>query len=110
MPRPSVFPAALAARTLNEPGRLSARIFNHGSLEVRWYAPHGVDPQTPHPRDEAYVVVSGEGHFHCAGVLSPCRAGDLVFAPAHAEHRFEDFSEDFAVWVLFYGPEGGEAA
>ena len=40
----------------------------------------------------------------------PCRAGDLVFAPAHAEHRFEDISADFATWVLFYGPEGGEAA
>jgi hypothetical protein len=24
------------------------------------------------------------------------------------EHRFEAFSEDFAVWVFFYGPEGGE--
>ena len=23
-------------------------------------------------------------------------------------HRFEDFSEDLAVWVIFYGPEGGE--
>ena len=110
MPSPSVFPAALAAHALNEPGRLSARIFGHGTLEVRWYAPRGMDPQTPHSRDEAYVVVSGEGHFRCNGVLSPCRAGDLIFAPAHAEHRFEDFSEDFATWVLFYGPEGGEAA
>ena len=24
------------------------------------------------------------------------------------EHRFKNFSEDFAIWVLFYGPEGGE--
>ena len=24
-------------------------------------------------------------------------------------HRFEDFSDDLVVWVLFYGPEGGEA-
>jgi mannose-6-phosphate isomerase-like protein (cupin superfamily) len=110
MPPPNVFPAALAAHALNEPGRLSARIFGHGTLEVRWYAPHGMDPQTPHSRDEAYVVVTGEGHFRCNGVLSPCRAGDLIFAPAHAEHRFEDFSEDFATWVLFYGPEGGEVA
>jgi len=23
-------------------------------------------------------------------------------------HRFEEFSNDFAVWVFFYGPEGGE--
>jgi hypothetical protein len=26
------------------------------------------------------------------------------------EHRFEEFSDDLAVWVIFYGPEGGEAA
>jgi hypothetical protein len=23
-------------------------------------------------------------------------------------HRFEDFSDDFCTWVMFYGPEGGE--
>jgi hypothetical protein len=24
-------------------------------------------------------------------------------------HRFEAFSDDLAVWVIFYGVEGGEA-
>ena len=24
-------------------------------------------------------------------------------------HRFVDFSDDLAVWVVFYGPDGGEA-
>jgi hypothetical protein len=23
-------------------------------------------------------------------------------------HKFVDFTSDFAVWVIFYGPEGGE--
>jgi hypothetical protein len=23
-------------------------------------------------------------------------------------HRFEEFSDDLIVWVIFYGPEGGE--
>ena len=110
MPAPHVFAAARAARALNEPGRLSARIFTHGSLEARWYAPHGVDPQTPHDRDEVYVVASGQGRFLCDGESTPCGAGDLLFAPAGAVHRFEDFSEDFATWVIFYGPQGGEAA
>ena len=31
-----------------------------------------------------------------------------VFVPAGQIHRFEDFSSDFVVWVVFYGPEGGE--
>jgi hypothetical protein len=24
------------------------------------------------------------------------------------EHHFENFSDDFATWVIFYGPDGGE--
>ena len=27
---------------------------------------------------------------------------------AGTAHRFENFTDDLAVWVLFYGPEGGE--
>lgn len=102
------FAAAAAALAPKEPGRLSARIFTHGTLEVRWYAPRGSDPQTPHTRDEVYVVAAGRGEFLCDGSRSACAAGDLLFAPAGAEHRFENFSEDFAAWVIFYGPEGGE--
>jgi len=34
--------------------------------------------------------------------------GDALFVPAHTSHRFEDFSPDFATWVVFYGPDGGE--
>lgn len=34
--------------------------------------------------------------------------GDLLFVPAGVVHRFEEFTDDFATWVMFYGPEGGE--
>ena len=34
--------------------------------------------------------------------------GDVLFVGAKVEHRFEDFSDDFATWVVFYGPRGGE--
>lgn len=106
---PFAFAAAAAALAPKEPGRLSARIFTHGTLEVRcWYAPRGTDPQAPHTRDEVYVVVAGRGDFLCDGSRHACAAGDLLFAPAGAEHRFENFTEDFATWVIFYGPEGGE--
>jgi mannose-6-phosphate isomerase-like protein (cupin superfamily) len=84
--------------------------FEHGTLSVEMYAPHGVDTQTSHRRDEVYVVVRGEGYF----VNGPDRhrfgPGDLPFVAAGVEHRFEDFSDDLAVWVVFYGPEGGERA
>jgi mannose-6-phosphate isomerase-like protein (cupin superfamily) len=107
MPR-FVFPAAEAAATPNDPGRLSAHIMTRGTFEARWYAPRGTDPQSPHSRDEAYVVAHGYGTFLCAGQRQAFAPGDLLWVPAGAEHRFEDFSEDLALWVIFYGPEGGE--
>jgi len=87
-----------------------AQVFAHGSLEVEIYAPRGVDPQPPHSRDEVYVVIAGRGRFFCAGETRDFAPGELLFVPAGMEHRFVAFSDDFAAWVLFYGPEGGEAA
>ena len=42
------------------------------------------------------------------GERDPFESGDLLFVAAGTEHRFEDFTEDLAVWVVFYGPRGGE--
>jgi mannose-6-phosphate isomerase-like protein (cupin superfamily) len=92
----------------NEPGRRSAKLLTHGSLELRYYAPRGVDPQTPHTQDEVYIVASGRGWFVRGDERVPFEPGDALFVAAGAEHRFEEFSEDFATWVVFYGPEGGE--
>jgi mannose-6-phosphate isomerase-like protein (cupin superfamily) len=36
--------------------------------------------------------------------------GDVLFVPAGVEHHFENFTDDLATWVIFYGPEGGETA
>jgi len=89
-------------------GRRSAQILRRGSLEVRWYAPRGTDPQTPHARDELYMVAAGRAAFVRGGERVAVAAGDLLFVPARMEHRFEDMSADFATWVMFYGPAGGE--
>ncbi len=102
------FAAAVAAQLPNEPGRLSSKVFERGQLELRYYAPRGNDPQKPHDRDEIYMVLAGRGSFLCSGQRSEFGPGDVLFAPAGAEHRFEDFSDDFATWVVFYGPESGE--
>ena len=90
-------------------GERSVGLFEHGSLVVKLYAPRGHDPQTPHSRDEIYVVARGGGEFICGGARQACGPHDVLFAAAGVEHRFENFSDDFAVWVFFYGPEGGEA-
>ncbi len=82
--------------------------WQRGQLEVELYEPRGEDKQKPHSRDEIYVVVTGSGDFTCAGETRPFKPGDILFAPAGAQHRFFDFSDDLSVWVIFYGPEGGE--
>lgn len=83
-------------------------LFERGSITVELYAPRGHDPQQPHARDEMYVVVSGRGTFVCGGSRAPFSPGDFLFVPAGIVHRFEEFSDDLVVWVVFYGPEGGE--
>lgn len=83
-------------------------LFKHGSLAVELYKPKGVDQQRPHTRDEVYVVVSGRGFFVNGSDRRPFEPGEMLFVPAGVVHRFEEFSEDFSTWVIFYGPEGGE--
>lgn len=82
--------------------------FERGSLEVELYAPRGSDPQTPHTRDELYVVVAGSGQFANGPERHAFGSGDVLFVPAGVEHHFENFTDDLATWVIFYGPEGGE--
>ena len=92
-----------------------AEPLTHGTMRLGMYSPVGKDPQQPHEQDEVYIVAQGSGTF--AVEVGPQQAerhpfgpGDALFVPAGVEHRFEDFSDDFAAWVIFYGPEGGEAA
>jgi mannose-6-phosphate isomerase-like protein (cupin superfamily) len=85
-------------------------VFTHGSLSVEIYKPAEVDLQAPHTRDEVYVVIAGTGYFVSGATRAPFGPGAFLFVPAGVVHRFEDFSPDFATWVLFYGPEGGEAS
>lgn len=81
-------------------------LLRHDTLEIGFYAPEGVDPQTPHDRDEVYVVHSGVGIFVRGDNEQPFGAGDVLFVPAGVEHRFRDFSEDFGTWVVFTGRPG----
>jgi len=90
-------------------GERSIELLRHGTLTVKLYAPRGKDPQTPHTRDEIYVIISGTGRFSRGKENISFAPGDVLFVAAGEEHRFEEFGDDFATWVFFYGPEGGEA-
>lgn len=82
----------------------------HGTMSAGLYLPQGSDPQSTHKQDELYIVASGTGTFVKNGERVPFSPQDVLFVEAGADHRFEDFSDDFATWVVFWGPEGGEAS
>jgi mannose-6-phosphate isomerase-like protein (cupin superfamily) len=98
----------MLARLPSADGKRYAVALEHGTLEVGVYAPRGEDPQEPHKQDEIYVVMRGQGTFVHGEVREKFDSGDMLFVPAGVVHRFEDFSDDLAIWVMFYGPEGGE--
>ena len=98
-------------------GQRFVDLFRRHDLSLELYAPQGHDPQQPHTRDELYIVARGQAQFirgsapqAAVSTASSCEvsAGDVLFVPAGAPHRFEDFSDDFVTWVIFYGPNGGE--
>ena len=91
-------------------GQRSVEVLSYGTMVVKYYAPRGTDEQTPHTRDELYVVAQGSGTFINGDAQHPFSAGDVLFVRAGVPHRFETFTEDFGTWVIFYGPEGGEGS
>ena len=101
--------AEVMARIPGPEGRRWEVAFERGTLRVELYAPQGHDPQTPHTRDELYVVLNGSGVFATDDSRTPFGPGDVLFVAAGRPHRFEEFAPDLQVWVIFYGPEGGES-
>ena len=97
-----------ARKTPLTPGDISSLLLAHGSMTLEYYAPKGSDPQTPHTKDEIYIIAGGQGWFRCGSQRCAFGPGDALFVPAGVAHRFEEFSSDFETWVVFYGPEGGE--
>ena len=89
-------------------GERYAVAFEHGTMTVGFYAPRGADPQTPHERDEVYIICSGHGQILIGSERQSCHAGDAFFVAAGVEHRFEGVSTNFSSWVVFWGPVGGE--
>jgi mannose-6-phosphate isomerase-like protein (cupin superfamily) len=89
-------------------GERSTLAFERGTLTVKLYAPRGSDPQTPHTRDELYVVHTGRGRFVVEDRSVAFGPGDALWVAAGVPHRFEDFTDDLSLWVVFYGPDGGE--
>lgn len=80
----------------------------HGTMKIGLYAPRDRDVQGPHKQDELYIVISGTGDFVKHTERRSFAPHDVIFVEAGIEHRFENFSADFATWVIFWGAQGGE--
>jgi mannose-6-phosphate isomerase-like protein (cupin superfamily) len=101
---------AVAAFPADPAAMRFAYVLNHGTMKLGLYAQSGEDKQRPHRQDELYVVVSGAADFVKEGARTACKASDVLFVEAGKVHRFENASPDFSTWVVFWGPDGGEAA
>ncbi|MDZ7650343.1 MAG: nuclear transport factor 2 family protein [Cytophagales bacterium] len=87
----------------SQAGERFTHVFKNDHVQLFLYAPRVEDLQQPHQRDEFYIIQQGTGHFWCDGESHSFKKGDLLFAPAGKEHRFEKFSDDLLVYVIFYG-------
>jgi mannose-6-phosphate isomerase-like protein (cupin superfamily) len=95
-----------AARALKPPeGQRSLTVFRDGDVEIKFAAHPTSGPQVPHTRDEFYIVATGRARYRWDGGETTIGPGDLFFAAANTEHGYDRFSDDFSVWVVFYGPE-----
>ena len=95
-------------------GTPSVTTLQNGAMALKVFRPSanpdGRDRQTPHTQDELYLVYSGSADIVIDGERMSAGVGDAFFVGAGKEHRFENFSNDFVTWVVFYGPQGGETA
>ena len=103
-----VSPAEAKKKLLEENEFPFTVVMKHGTMSIEYFAPVRVDTQTSHKQDEIYVIIKGDGEFFRDGEKVACKKRDILFVPAGMQHRFENFSANFATWVIFYGPDGGE--
>jgi len=97
-----------AKTALEQTDEKFATVITHGTMRGLIYAPKIIDKQTPHKQDEVYVVVEGSGKFVWGDEIVDFKKGDFLFVPAGLVHRFENFTDDLLLWVIFYGVENGE--
>lgn len=105
----SVDPTLAAIEARKGKPKAAEYVLTHGTARIGLYAPRGADPQQPHEQDEVYIVARGSGVLVNGSERRAFGPGDMLFVPAGVVHRFEQFSDDLALWVVFYGPAGGEA-
>jgi mannose-6-phosphate isomerase-like protein (cupin superfamily) len=76
--------------------------FEKKGVRLVFFAPRGKDFQTSHEEDELYFIVRGSGEIVIGDEIFTFEAGDAFFVAANVEHKFIDFTDDFATWAIFF--------
>ncbi len=76
--------------------------FAKSGVRLVFFAPSGSDYQTFHDQDEFYFIARGSGRLVIADESFAFTDGDVFFVKANVPHHFEDFSDDFATWAIFF--------
>ena len=86
--------------------RLYYEFFRAQALSLGLYVlPAGTaDPQSPHPEDEVYYVVSGSGMVQVDGEDQALAAGSIVYVGREVSHRFHSITEELTLLVFFAPP------
>jgi mannose-6-phosphate isomerase-like protein (cupin superfamily) len=75
-----------------------------GDVSLLFFAPRFRDYQAAHSQDELYIIVRGSGLFQLEGQEIRFGPGDVLYVPAGKIHRFTQFTDELATWVVFFGP------
>ena len=89
-------------------GERSVLALQRGTLDIVLGLPVPPNQQMPHEQDEMYFIIRGRGVLIHEGKRDSFEPGDILFVAAGTAHHYEEFSEDLALWRVFYGPRGGE--
>lgn len=100
--------ARQAVDAVKASGQPFVELMKIGAVSVEYYSPVKVDLQSPHLQDELYLIARGHGFLIREEEKLAISAGDVIYVPAHMPHRFVDFSDDFATWVVFF-PDSASA-
>lgn len=107
--RSGVVKLAEAERRIPGPkGERAVLVLKRGTVDVKLSVPTPPNEQTPHEQDEIYFIIRGRGVLVHEGKRDAFEAGDLLFVAAGVEHHYEHFTNDLALWRVFYGVRGGE--
>jgi mannose-6-phosphate isomerase-like protein (cupin superfamily) len=76
--------------------------FEKDGVKLVFFAPRGVDHQSSHTEDEFYFIVRGTATLVIDQQPHSATVSDVFFVPANVIHHFEDISDDFATWAIFF--------